>query len=183
MVLDIRRRYWNPDIPGSFDRAVARLSERVRQAARAAGVFRDFDSVADLHTWAKKRFVESFTSCGELERDRFLLPEGEIKDLLAGIAEAKMLPAPSSDWSECRARGEAHVGPRSSGAHARRKRVSCAKTRYAIATRKEKVRELDENKDEILAERVGFEPTVPFPVRSLSRRVLSTTQSPLRGGR
>jgi hypothetical protein len=32
-----------------------------------------------------------------------------------------------------------------------------------------------------LAERVGFEPTVRFPVRSLSRRVLSTTQSPLRG--
>src|SRR5579859_3194728 len=33
----------------------------------------------------------------------------------------------------------------------------------------------------ILAERVGFEPTVRFPVRSLSRRVLSTAQSPLRG--
>ena len=32
-----------------------------------------------------------------------------------------------------------------------------------------------------VAERVGFEPTVRFPVRSLSRRVLSTTQSPLRG--
>src|SRR5215472_4475987 len=31
-----------------------------------------------------------------------------------------------------------------------------------------------------LAERVGFEPTVRFPARSLSRRVLSTTQSPLR---
>ena len=31
-----------------------------------------------------------------------------------------------------------------------------------------------------MAERVGFEPTVRFPVRSLSRRVLSTTQSPLR---
>jgi hypothetical protein len=32
----------------------------------------------------------------------------------------------------------------------------------------------------MLAERVGFEPTVRFPVRSLSRRVLSTAQSPLR---
>src|SRR3989440_10068310 len=32
-----------------------------------------------------------------------------------------------------------------------------------------------------MAERVGFEPTVRFPVRSLSRRVLSTAQSPLRG--
>jgi hypothetical protein len=34
-----------------------------------------------------------------------------------------------------------------------------------------------------VAERVGFEPTVRFPVRSLSRRVLSTAQSPLRGPR
>src|SRR5580700_9406836 len=34
---------------------------------------------------------------------------------------------------------------------------------------------------EAMAERVGFEPTVRFPVRSLSRRVLSTAQSPLRG--
>src|ERR1700693_494066 len=32
-----------------------------------------------------------------------------------------------------------------------------------------------------MAERVGFEPTVRFPVRSLSRRVLSTAQPPLRG--
>lgn len=31
-----------------------------------------------------------------------------------------------------------------------------------------------------MAERVGFEPTIRFPVRSLSRRVLSTAQSPLR---
>src|SRR5712664_4091868 len=32
-----------------------------------------------------------------------------------------------------------------------------------------------------VAERVGFEPTVRFPARSLSRRVLSTAQPPLRG--
>ena len=35
--------------------------------------------------------------------------------------------------------------------------------------------------EQVMAERVGFEPTVRFPVRSLSRRVLSTAQSPLRG--
>jgi hypothetical protein len=106
IVLDIRRRYWNPDIPGPFHRAVARLSERMRQAARAAGVFRDFESVEALHTWAKKRFVESFITYGEFERDGFLLPDGEIKNLLTEIAQAKTLPTPSSDWSECRARGE-----------------------------------------------------------------------------
>src|SRR6266851_3918225 len=109
-VLDIRRLYWNPDIPGPFDRAIARLSERVHQAARAAGVWRDFTSTefekGALHTWAKKRFVKSFTAYGELELDRFLLPDGEIKNLLAGLAQAEMLPAPSPDWSECRARGE-----------------------------------------------------------------------------
>jgi hypothetical protein len=39
-----------------------------------------------------------------------------------------------------------------------------------------------QNRGEGVAERVGFEPTVRFPVRSLSRRVLSTAQSPLRRG-
>jgi hypothetical protein len=33
-----------------------------------------------------------------------------------------------------------------------------------------------------MAERVGFEPTVGFPLHSLSRRALSTAQTPLRGG-
>lgn len=32
----------------------------------------------------------------------------------------------------------------------------------------------------ILAERMGFEPTVPLPVHTLSRGALSTTQPPLR---
>jgi hypothetical protein len=32
-----------------------------------------------------------------------------------------------------------------------------------------------------LAERVGFEPTVGFLLHSLSRRALSTAQTPLRG--
>src|SRR5271156_5823093 len=34
---------------------------------------------------------------------------------------------------------------------------------------------------ENMAERVGFEPTVGFPQHSLSRRALSTAQTPLRG--
>src|ERR1700724_3859111 len=34
-----------------------------------------------------------------------------------------------------------------------------------------------------MAERVGFEPTVGFPLHSLSRRALSTAQTPLRGFR
>jgi hypothetical protein len=95
-VLEIRRVYWDPDIPARFDRAVAKLTERVRQAARAAGVFRDF--TADeyergaLHTWAKKRFIESFHAWGELEQGKFLLPDGEAKKLLIECAEIKALP-------------------------------------------------------------------------------------------
>jgi hypothetical protein len=111
-VLEIRRVHWNPDIPGPFHRALAGLSERVRQAARAAGVFRDFTAAefekGALHTWGKKRFVESFIAYGELKQDEFLLPDGEIKNLLSGFAQTKMLPATPQDWSECRARGEAY---------------------------------------------------------------------------
>jgi hypothetical protein len=111
-VLDIRRRHWNPDIPGPLHRALAGLTERVRQAARAAGVFREFTAAefenGALHTWAKKRFVESFNAYGELEQDRFLLPDGEIKKLLAGFAQAKALPAPRDNWPELRAKSLAY---------------------------------------------------------------------------
>jgi hypothetical protein len=95
-VLEIRRVHWCPDIPGPFERACSRLSERVRQAARAAGVWRDFTAEeyenGALHTWAKKRFVESFNSWAEREQDKFLLPEGETKKLLIEFAETKALP-------------------------------------------------------------------------------------------
>ncbi len=109
LVYEIRRAHWNPDIPGPFNRAVSRLSERVRQAARAAGLFREFTAAefenGALHTWAKKRFVESFIRYGELEQDGFLLPDGEIKKLLAGVAELKALPPTSAGWRELHARG------------------------------------------------------------------------------
>lgn len=39
----------------------------------------------------------------------------------------------------------------------------------------------NEMNDLIMAERVGFEPTVRLPVRRISSAVLSTTQPPLRG--
>jgi hypothetical protein len=38
----------------------------------------------------------------------------------------------------------------------------------------------EKDNDEWLAERVGFEPTVEFPQHPLSRRALSTAQTPLR---
>jgi len=105
LVLEIRRVHWNPDIPSPFQRAWARLSDRIRRAARAAGVFQDFESKEALHTWAKKRFVESFIAYGELEQDRFLIPDGEIKNLLAGAARAKALPASQIDFHLLHERG------------------------------------------------------------------------------
>lgn len=90
-VLDIRRVCWNPDIPAPLHRALAALPDRIRQAARAAGVFQDHESVEALHVWAKKRFLESFTAYGERKQDAFLLPDGEIKNMLADVAE-KLLP-------------------------------------------------------------------------------------------
>jgi hypothetical protein len=104
-VLEIRRVHWNPDIPAPFHRAVAGLSDRVQQAARAAGVFQDFESVEALHVWAKKRFVESFIAYGEREHDAFLLPAGEIRDFLLGIAEQKALPASQVSFHELHKRG------------------------------------------------------------------------------
>ena len=95
-VLEIRRVSWTPDIPVPFNRAIAQLTERVRQAARAAGVFREFTAEeyekGALHTWGKKRFFESFNSWGEREQDKFLLPESETKKLLIEFAETKALP-------------------------------------------------------------------------------------------
>ena len=112
-VLEIRRVHWNPDIPGPFHRALAGLSDRVRQAARAAGIFREFTAAefenGALHTWAKKRFVESFIAYGELLRDEFLLPDGELKNLLADAAQQKALPDSQETWQEMRARGLAYA--------------------------------------------------------------------------
>jgi hypothetical protein len=104
-VLSIRRLHWNPDIPADLGWQMRQLSERVQQAARAAGVFRDFESVEALHTWAKKRFIESFIAWGEVEQDKFLLPDGEIKSLLADVAKLKALPTASRDWNKLHARG------------------------------------------------------------------------------
>lgn len=104
-VLDLRRRFWNPDMPGGFSRGMPKLSDRIAQAARAAGVFRDFDSVEGLHVWAKKRFVESYLAWGELEQDRFLLPDGELKNLLAGVAQTRALPGSGETYQEMRDRG------------------------------------------------------------------------------
>jgi len=121
-VLEVRRLHWNPDIPAPFQRALATLTDRERQAARAAGVFQDFESVEALHTWAKKPFVESFIRYDELERDGHLLPEGEIKNLLQSVGTEKALPKSSETWAEMRERGLRYAADRKSQSAAKRVR-------------------------------------------------------------
>jgi hypothetical protein len=91
-ILELRRMYWNPDMLGGFSRGMPKLSDRLSQAARAAGVFRDFESLEALHVWAKKSFVESFLRYGELQQEQFLLPDGPLKDSITQLARAKALP-------------------------------------------------------------------------------------------
>jgi hypothetical protein len=104
-VLECRRVYWCPDLPGGFSRGMPKLSDRVATAARAAGVWRDFPTTEALHVWAKKVFIESFIAWGEAEQDKFLLPNGEIKNLLAEFSNAKALPAPQPCFEDLHKRG------------------------------------------------------------------------------
>lgn len=104
-VLDLRRRFWNPDMPGGFSRGMPELSPRIERAARAAGVFRDHETVEALHVWAKKKFIESFIRWDEAGESQNLLPDGEIKHLLTDAAQAKALPAPAVDFHALHERG------------------------------------------------------------------------------
>jgi hypothetical protein len=93
-VLAIRRNHYNPDFPQHLARALAELPERIRRAARAAGVFQEVSDPDQLHVWGKKRFIESYLASEALEQDQYLLPDGEIKNLLAQLSRAKALPVP-----------------------------------------------------------------------------------------
>jgi hypothetical protein len=104
-ILELRRRFWNPDMPGGFSRGMPTLSPRIERAARAAGVFRDHETVEALHVWAKKKFIESFTRWDEAGESQSLLPDGEIKNLLAEFAQAKALPVPQVDFRALHERG------------------------------------------------------------------------------
>ena len=70
-----------------------RIKEQTRAAINAAGGL-DWirDCPADELQWAKKRFVESYEQWTALGKNKFLLPDGEIKNLLADAAQMKALP-------------------------------------------------------------------------------------------
>ena len=80
----------SPDYPSR----PMRIREQTQAAIRAAGGL-DWirDCPQDDLQWAKKRFVEAFTSWNVLEKNKFLLPDGELKNQIAGAAQ-KLLPEP-----------------------------------------------------------------------------------------
>ena len=69
-----------------------KIKDQTQAALRAAGGLNWIrDCPKDDLQWAKKRFVEAFTSWNALEKNQFLLPDGEVKTLIAGAAQ-KFLP-------------------------------------------------------------------------------------------
>lgn len=107
-MLDLRRCYWSPDMPGGFSRSMPTLSERVQRAANASEVFKLQDCGPEaLHVWGKKRFIDSYTNFDKIEQ--FLLPEGEVKNLLAAVAQTKVLPPISVPFRVLHERGLKHA--------------------------------------------------------------------------
>jgi len=87
----------SPDFP---DRNPPRISERTQRAINAAGSLdRIRDCDADALVWCRREFIKSYIRYGELEQDKYLLPlpEGEIKDLFAEVAQ-KLLPPSKKDF-------------------------------------------------------------------------------------
>lgn len=79
----------SPDFP---DRNHPRISDRTMTAICAAGGL-DYlrDCEQESLQWARKRFIETYTAWSTLEKNQFLWPDGELKNLIAGAAQ-KLLP-------------------------------------------------------------------------------------------
>jgi hypothetical protein len=71
----------------------------------------------------------------------------------------------------------------SSGGAARPKTLTAFCRTWVLSTRSSSTKKGPVKGPVFMAERVGFEPTVPLRVRRISSAVLSTTQPPLRRGR
>jgi hypothetical protein len=91
-VVEYIRLHYSPDIP---PKNAPRITERTQRAINAAGGLAYIaDCEPEAKQWARKRFIESYIRYGELQQEQFLLPEGELKNLLAGFSQTKALPAP-----------------------------------------------------------------------------------------
>lgn len=87
--LEYRRRFVDWDKPGGLTSDAPQLSGRFAAACRASGVLRDVRDPDDLHKWGKKRFLESYIAWTTLEKESYLLPEGEVKKLITEFMESK----------------------------------------------------------------------------------------------
>jgi hypothetical protein len=94
VALNFRRRYWRFDLPGQLASDAPKLPERIAQSMRAAGVCVDYEDSDQLHVWCKKKFIEYFLAWTEMEKEgKFLLPQGELREMLSALGEAKTLRA------------------------------------------------------------------------------------------
>lgn len=73
-----------------------RIKEQTQAAIRAAGGL-DWirDCPDDDLQWAKKRFIEAYQQWTALDKGQYLLPDGELKNLIASHAD-KLLPGAKS---------------------------------------------------------------------------------------
>jgi hypothetical protein len=119
-VLEYIRLHWSPDIPPCLDcingrqcelhkppRVYRRVSDRTQRAINAAGGL-SYIADCDLESrqWARKRFIEAYIRYGELQQSEYLLPDGEVRNVLAGAAQ-KLLPSPDI-YEEGRKKGIKH---------------------------------------------------------------------------
>lgn len=96
---EVRRNislHYHPDLGGWRG---PRISEPTRRAINAAGGIAYLSECSgDNLVFARKRFIESYLRWDELEEGRFLLREGEVANLLAGVAKnmsvERLLEAP-----------------------------------------------------------------------------------------
>lgn len=146
----------SPDYPS---RAV-RFKEQTRAAINAAG---GLDWIRDCPLtelqWCKKRFIEAYVRFSELQQDEYLLPPGEVHDLLASVAKTKALQAPEvirESYEEMRARGLAHSEELKTSGYSEQNKNKLRAMRAIVrkAAPPRKVRSIEEQK-RILHER-GF---------------------------
>lgn len=84
-VRDYVRNDYHPDLKNHQGR---RISEQTGRAIRAAGGLEHIsECTGDDLVFARKRFIEAYLRLDELRQHEFLLPEGEVKRLLAETAK------------------------------------------------------------------------------------------------
>ena len=83
-VLGELRRHYSPDIPW-HGRKISEPTQRAINEAGGMGYL--VECIGDNLVFARKRFIESWLRWDELQQDRHLLPEGEVKKLLAETAQ------------------------------------------------------------------------------------------------